>query len=204
MRNLIFMTAFTSLLASGCGADPATGPDPPQVAEARATIEATRLSDASTLHGLSRIRFTAAGLAASADLLRGGVHGDPLWGALYVYGGRGIDPAPIRPYLASSDTTIRSFASEGLAAMGDLAGLESLVEALVDEQLIAGSEPPRAGWQSALVALEQFTEKKDLGPASSSPTMSERVAARDRWAAWLTENKTRLVFDSAARVWRAQ
>ncbi len=141
----IMLAAILAAVLAACGSpDTTTGPRPtqspgaqesasvtapptsdssssdPDVAAARAAIDAANLDDPASLSAVDAVRFTDAGAVAAANAIQDGASGDALWAATLVYGTVGSDPAVLQPLLGNDDPTIRALAAATVLSLGGI------------------------------------------------------------------------------------
>lgn len=146
-----------SATTSPAAATPTAAPnvDPAAVAAARQVIEAADPADPAKLDELSAtVRFSAEGEAAARAILADpGADTTAVWAAVWVYGSTAVDPAPLRPFAAHADPSIRAMAGAALLALGDPAGFVALVDSLAVEAQLRGAHPARTVRSFALGTL---------------------------------------------------
>ena len=165
----------------------------------RRLIDQADLTNQSTLQALAPCRFTSAGEQAARETLLAGASDAALWAAIWVYATSGSDPAPLRPMLASGDSSIRVMAAAALVSFGDAAGFPIISQSLTDDAQLSGSLPPTTIASLALMTLSRYVVGVDVPPPPE--TAAQIDGARAAWADWLTGHASALVFNDDDGTW---
>lgn len=167
--------------------------------DCRRRIEATVLTDVTTIDAVDECRFIAGGAQAARDVLTAGGTRDVLWAATWVYGSSGAEPAPLRLMLTNSDASIRVMAAAALARLGDASGLAALAAALSETDYVAGAYPPMPVARFAELTLARYVDGADVpgGPAATGDTSSLTTS----WQSWLAANMSALTYDPSTGEW---
>jgi hypothetical protein len=196
-------TAATAVPTTPPSAAPSetVAPSASAIAAALATIEAADLTNDASLDAVGPLRFTSAGRdAAKAILERGSGNAGQIWAAIVVYAGTGTDPAPLRPYAASADSSIAVLSAATLVAFGDPTGFAVLARLLTSEQQLAGSHPPRLIGDFALTTLERYVAGGNVPAGDAESTVDGYLG---EWSAWLAAHTSSLAFDPSTGTWGA-
>lgn len=158
------------------------------------------LGDAAAVYLLADHRSDSDVVEAARAALVDGASGAQLWAATYVWSNEGTDPEPLLELLDREDPAIRFMAATGLIARGRIEGFPPLIDALTDESLLIGFEPPGPVWVAAATALVRYTATSSNGPPFDADTARLHIA-QGRWQAWFDANESRLEFDEVDRLW---
>jgi len=168
---------------------------------ATSVLQATQVNDPDTVDAAAWLRFSDDGVAAAAALLgQTGLAAGARWAAVYVYGNGGEDPAPLVPYAADPDPSVRLIAAAALIARGRGEGFAPAVDALTDTSMVTGTLPPCPSWVLAAQTLVRATARADLGPPLDADDRLRRLS-QDAWRRWLTDERPALHFDATTGLW---
>jgi hypothetical protein len=167
----------------------------PDVAAARAVIDAVDLGDPASLSRLDSIRFTDAGAAAAANAIEAGVSGDALWAATLVYGTAGTDPAVLQPLLANDDPTIRALAAASVLSLGGADAANVLADLILEDGNLRGSLPPLAVSEFAVSTLDRYIDGPGVADGAAPPDLAAT------WKAWLATHGATMQLDPATGRW---
>jgi hypothetical protein len=169
-------------------------------AEGAHVIERFSFADADSVYLLVDHIGNTEVVTAAREALETGASGDQLWAATYVWSNEGGDAEPLVALLGNEDSAIRYMAATGLIARGRIEGFRPLIEALTDESVLRGFEPPGPVWAAAATALVRFTAISENGPPFDADPARLQLA-QERWRAWFDGNESRLTFDDVDLVW---
>jgi hypothetical protein len=193
------LAAATATIAFAVGCTPT----PNSQADAESTIRSARSTDLASRERIERLLDSPAAAPAAARVLASNAGGDARLFATYVYVNTGTDPAPLRPLLKAADPSTRLLAGTGLVARGDPAGFDVLVEGLGHTEPMLASRTPLRLWVFAALMLARYTGVAENGPPLDADP-AQVAAGQARWKTWLTANRSRLHYDSAAHIWSLQ
>jgi hypothetical protein len=101
----------------------------------------------------------------------------------------------LRGLSAADDVTERLLAAGTLAALGDKAGIDVLIEGLASDELLRNTDPPFAAWRFARANLLLMVDQ-DLGMVDAHDPAAA-AAAQPAWLRWWAEQ-------SAGQTWNAE
>jgi hypothetical protein len=101
----------------------------------------------------------------------------------------------LRALSTADDVTERLLAAGTLAALGDKAGIDGLIEGLASDELLRNTDPPFAAWRFARANLLLMVDQ-DLGLADAHGPAAA-AAAQPAWRRWWAEQ-------SAGQTWNAE
>ena len=169
---------------------------------AASVLASFKFDDPETQYAIHDHRSEPALVAAAGAALATGVTGPELWAATWIWVNEGDDPAPLLALLTNDDPSIRIMAATGLIARGRQEGFTPLIEALTNESILVGQEPPTTAWAAAATSLVRFTAISDNGPPFDADT-TRRLTAQQRWRDWFAQNQATLTFNVDEGQWHA-
>ena len=101
----------------------------------------------------------------------------------------------LRVLSVADDVTERMLAAGTLAALGDKAGIEVLIEGLASDELLRNTDPPFAAWRFARANLLLMIDQ-DLGLVDAHDPATA-ATAQPAWQRWWAEQ-------SAGQTWNAE